>query len=1019
MQFIRDLRVDKSYEPNQRHCMYGQDADLIMLGLATHEPHFALLREIVQFNSFNGSKQTVLRQSKSAKFQLLHLSILREYLSLDFLCESTWSPDQERIIDDFIFLTFLVGNDFLPHLPTLDISEHAFDLLIKSYRFLMNQEQGYIVCNGEIGDLNRLEKLFIIIGEQEERILKDREEDVKEFNKKKNKRNNRSRMMMIEDDNNDEDDLEEELEYAFNRALSLAQGISTTSDDDNDVVIGHSVSNKFEDDYVDHVGGDDKDGWVSVKAMSASNINESRSNKNKNNKKNNNNEDTPLVTTKDYRGRYYYEKFKIITKSNEGQVFLTELRQHYLQGLIWCLGYYIKGCISWTWYYPYHYGPMLQDMIKLSIVVESIQFDLGQPFLPFQQLLGCLPPSSCKLLPRPYQWLMTSSESPVLHFYPLKFNIDQDGKKNPWEAVVLLDFIDEKQLLKAEESFCPISKLNKVEIERNKFGTVVTIKYDPGNIETYYSPNVSFGLPDIHYCNSTCVESFPSLAPGVYFKSELIDGTHRSIAGFPSLTLMKIRGMHTEQAKINMFGTESKYHSILLDILFNSEEIMKLKQMNLEILLGRIVYVNYPQVHEAKVIAVTSEYEEVRLIQHTTQVKGNNNNNNNNNEKNDEINQVTRLIYDNKTSMKWKDEAIEEELKYKKGRGIPGTGGLIIGPIIIRLRVAVLQGLERNLVTGATKKKYSLTTEADIPIQLVLWNPPVIDTRFEETVAMPVEVLMPYGAEVVAITGDLIGCKGKIIGPHKKKSSTTTTTTFTASSSSTTEDSSNNNVTSSRPSLKDDVKQQKGSKSIKEQQRRVVDVEFVVTPPEAPFGYHIATTCKEEMYSSKDICSLLKISPNVLGKIVGVIKIEPGRIDIGLNLKRNGQYQLLGYCQRVDDTSDGQLKPRQVWCGVDSVEIVGMVSDENASAAVEKTAEADGVYWQYTARAAALIFDYQQSFPMLFNQLQKLPHSFSYSADQLLGNNGEKKVEAVIEWLKAQPFYKLSRTPFTTTSLSR
>ena len=80
------------------------------------------------------------RRVESQNFFLMHLSLLREYLDLEFSTlkeELPFEYDLERIIDDFILLALFIGNDFLPHLPDLHIAEGALGLMFRIYKKIL------------------------------------------------------------------------------------------------------------------------------------------------------------------------------------------------------------------------------------------------------------------------------------------------------------------------------------------------------------------------------------------------------------------------------------------------------------------------------------------------------------------------------------------------------------------------------------------------------------------------------------------------------------------------------------------------------------------------------------------------------------------------------------------------------------------------------------------------------------------------------------------------------------------
>ena len=104
MEYIRHAKAQPTYPPDTRHCLYGLDADLIMLSLLSHEPHFALLREVVTFGRPQGQKSKADRLHKRDSFQVLYVSLLREYMDLEFRAaldgKLKFAYNFEQVIDD-------------------------------------------------------------------------------------------------------------------------------------------------------------------------------------------------------------------------------------------------------------------------------------------------------------------------------------------------------------------------------------------------------------------------------------------------------------------------------------------------------------------------------------------------------------------------------------------------------------------------------------------------------------------------------------------------------------------------------------------------------------------------------------------------------------------------------------------------------------------------------------------------------------------------------------------------------
>nr|XP_037270592.1 5'-3' exoribonuclease 1-like [Rhipicephalus microplus] len=272
-------------------------------------------------------------------FHLLRLSLLREYLELESQELKITIPfnfKMDNSIDDWVLMCFLVANDFLSHLPNLHIAHNVRLVFYQAYIDVMPSLGGYI---NEYGKLNskRFEKFLTRLSQIFFQFDYENFADVQAEQKfLGSKRAYAEAPNGIVQQNGSPPsgmektkDLDEKLSQS---AQSFLSGLLEK--------FSHLDIHDFDSD-------EDQEGFLEMEFHQR-------------------------------KRDYYVNKLE---NSDVNKQVMQE--QAHVWAIQWNLHYYYNGVQSWKWFYLHNYSPYISDIKYFQNLYMT--FELGKPFLPFQQ----------------------------------------------------------------------------------------------------------------------------------------------------------------------------------------------------------------------------------------------------------------------------------------------------------------------------------------------------------------------------------------------------------------------------------------------------------------------------------------------------------------------------------------------------------------------------------------------------------------------------------------------------------
>ena len=162
--------------------VYGLDADLIMLALhhLKYDPQILLFRETPHFiQHVNQSLEPDYLYVLDIN-QLGHIvagELTNSKISNASLPAPPIHPPNPDLINDYVFLCFFLGNDFMPHFPSLNIRTNGYDRLVAAYQSTIGKQNRHLISTdtGEIKWLSVKALITFLAQHETEYILKELE----------------------------------------------------------------------------------------------------------------------------------------------------------------------------------------------------------------------------------------------------------------------------------------------------------------------------------------------------------------------------------------------------------------------------------------------------------------------------------------------------------------------------------------------------------------------------------------------------------------------------------------------------------------------------------------------------------------------------------------------------------------------------------------------------------------------------------------------------------------------------